>query len=126
MYPIFSSTIKAFNSERRFLVSSYTASHGLLLLRSVRDDIHKTRVDILFQDVRALELRMWFDGIDIQVAPLSNGISLQTCPNDIAEPGNILYTIKSRDWSEYVLGGILRTSEDLRNSLDPSALIAST
>ena len=66
MYPIFSSTIKAFNSERRFLVSSYTASHGLLLLRSVRDDIHKTRVDILFQDVRALELRMWFDGIDLQ------------------------------------------------------------
>jgi hypothetical protein len=55
-----------YTSERRFLVIQYLIGHGLLLLRSNKPDKGSKRIDILFNDVRAMEIRCWFDGITIE------------------------------------------------------------
>jgi hypothetical protein len=56
-----------YESGRLFSVFGYAMSHGLLLLRSGKShEAPTTRVDILFSDVRAIEIRMWFRGIKIE------------------------------------------------------------
>ena len=54
-----------FASDRMFSVVSYTRGHGQLLVRSERTDKYATRVEILIKDVRAMEIRSWFTGIEI-------------------------------------------------------------
>ncbi len=60
-----------FSSDRKFVISSYARSHGLLLLRSVKTTANLTRLDILFQDVRAMEIRGHFEGIEIRLTSLA-------------------------------------------------------
>ena len=55
-----------FFSNRIFVLFSFSMSHGLLLLRSSKTDDDPTRLDVLIQDVRAMEVRAWFEGIQIE------------------------------------------------------------
>jgi hypothetical protein len=52
--------------KRSFVVFSYYMGHGVLLLRSRKTLEHPTRIDILFKDVRAIEIRAWFNGFELQ------------------------------------------------------------
>jgi hypothetical protein len=57
------SLIKGFKASQNHLyelVIQYLVSHGLLLLRSNKPDKQSKRIDILFNDVRAMEIRCWF------------------------------------------------------------------
>src|SRR4030081_3002378 len=53
--------LKSFKSDRKFSVVSYGVSHGPLLLRSGKNNEHQTRIDVLILDVRAMEIRSWFE-----------------------------------------------------------------
>ena len=101
-----------FESERDFEVISYSASHGLLLLRSKRTMDQSTRVDILFQDVRAMEMRLWSKGIKIEQVDPSYVLNQRSVPQAMIEPGNIVYSLSGSDWSGYLLAGIVRTIEE--------------
>ena len=48
------SVVSTFSSDRRFQLWSYRVSHSQLLLRSVRDAEHTSRIDVLFKGVDAL------------------------------------------------------------------------
>jgi hypothetical protein len=56
----------AFESDRHFQIWKYTVSQAQLLLRSVKDDDHPTRLDVLFVGVTHLELPTSFDGLRIE------------------------------------------------------------
>lgn len=43
-------------SERAFSVRTYTVSHAMLLLRSVKTEVFPTRVDVLFVGVEHIEI----------------------------------------------------------------------
>lgn len=55
-----------FESDRRFQVWKYTVSHAMLLLRSVKDDDHDTRVDVLFVAVSRIDVPTTFEGLRIE------------------------------------------------------------
>jgi hypothetical protein len=55
-----------FESGRRFQVWKYTVSHAMLLLRSVKDDDHDTRVDVLFVAVSHIDVPTTFEGLRIE------------------------------------------------------------
>ena len=58
-----------YESDRLFSVFGYSMCHGLLLLRSGKSNEYpNTRVDVLFQDVRAIEIRASFKGIESRKA----------------------------------------------------------
>ena len=112
-------------SSRSFVVFSYNHSHGSLLLRSRKDNVHSTRVDILIQGVRAMEIRSWFNGIQIEEVDSSYLDAKTSKPLEMIEPGNCVYAVRGAGWNGYIVGGIARTSEDTGEYMDPSRLIGS-
>jgi hypothetical protein len=57
-----------FQSERTFQVWRYEVGHRLLLLRSVKDAQHPSRIDVLFLDTDHIDLPTSFPGLLIQQA----------------------------------------------------------
>lgn len=102
-----------FASDRHFFVAGYMASHGQLLFRSPKDgDGAKTRIDVLIKDVRALELRVWTDGLTIEEVDKENVADASTWPIPLIERGNRVYRLKGAGWEGYVVGGALFAAED--------------
>ena len=112
-----------FESSRGFVVFSYHVSHGLLLFRSRKTKQHPTRVDILFQDVRAMEARCWFDGITIEEVDATFLKGFRSNPAKMIEPGNRVYSLKGGEWQGFVVGGIVLTKEDDEEFFAPSGLM---
>ena len=84
---------------------------------------NQTRVDILIQDVRALEIRMWFDGIVIAEEASEYLGQFQSNPLELLEPGNKIYALRSKAWRGFVLAGIISTLEDDAEFMEPSGLL---
>ena len=57
-----------YSSERKFQVWAYTVSHRQLLLRSVKSATDQTRINLLFKNVRALNLISTLQGIRIEAS----------------------------------------------------------
>ncbi|MBP7704236.1 MAG: hypothetical protein KA105_02985 [Caulobacter sp.] len=114
-----------FASVRKFFVASYAESHGLLLVRARRDPSLSTRVDILFQDVRAMEMRLWTNGLTIQEVGLDMLAKQASAPLALAEPGAKAYLLSGEGWQGYVLGGIIGTLEDNGDPSERSPLLGS-
>lgn len=112
-----------FKSDRAFVVFSYSADHGLLLLRSRKTNDHPTRVDVLIQDVRAVESRSWFKGIEVEEVGLEYLREFRSNPVDMIEPGNKVYALKGIGWQGFIGGGILSDQEDDGDYMAPSKLL---
>jgi hypothetical protein len=113
-----------FSSERRFQVFSFTISHGQLLLRSGKTNTHRTRLNILFKDVRAVELRMWFDSLSIEEVEPSLLKDLPAHPTELIESGNRCFVLKSLGWQGYIVGATVFYHEDELNFWDPTPLLS--
>lgn len=112
--------------KQNFVLYSYVASHGLLLLRSRRTKLEVKRIDILFQDVRAMDIRAWFDGLIVnEISPeLLNGYPSN--PSVMIEPGNKVYQLTGLNWTGYVVAGAVSVSEDEGDFTAPSQLLERT
>lgn len=117
------SGLTSFKSARKFSVFGYSISHGTLLLRSARSDEHGLRLDVLIKDVRALEIRSWFEGIEIiEVEPsFLNGFPSR--PIDMLDVGLKVYALLGTGWRGFVVGGGLFFHEDDAGFMEPSALL---
>jgi hypothetical protein len=114
-----------YESDRSFSIFGYAMSHGLLLLRSVKSGgAPATRVDILFQDVRVLEIRAWFKGIKIEEVDPTFVEGRHSNPEEMIEYGNRVYAITSSGWSGFIVGGVVQFNEDDGDRFGPSALVA--
>ena len=105
-----------YTSERRFLVIQYLIGHGLLLLRSNKPDKGSKRIDILFNDVRAMEIRCWFDGIAIEETDESFLANYPSQPLDLMEHGNRIFVLKGKGWTGFILGDVVSYNERRRDS----------
>jgi hypothetical protein len=112
-----------FHSDRRFRLFSYNAGHGLLLLRSGKTAQHSTRLDVLFQDVRAMEIRSWSDGIEIREIPSEQLVGFKSNPLEMVERGNQVYALKGRGWEGFIVGGIVSVAEDTSDFMAQSKLL---
>jgi len=92
-------------------------------LRSRKTNSVRTRMDVLFQDVRAMEIRAWFDGIEIYESSPDILTRFPSNPGKMLEIGNKVYGLKGSGWSGYIVGGIFRTHEDDREMSEPSPLL---
>jgi hypothetical protein len=110
-------------SPRKFVLFSYSASHGLLLLRSGKANEHPTRVDILVQDVRALEIRCWFEGVQIEEVGRDYLLGFKSNPTEMLEPGNKVYSVQGNGWQGFIVGGVFASHEDEDEFAAPSKLL---
>ena len=116
--------LKSFKSIRKFSVVGYGASHGPLLLRSGRTDEHRTRIDVLILDVRAMEIRSWFDGIEIEQVDPDYLRDFRSLPAEMMEVGLNAYAISGKGWKGFIVGGNLCVHEDEADFTAPSAFAA--
>jgi hypothetical protein len=113
-----------FRSERKFSVFSYGISHGPLLLRSGKTAEHRTRIDVLFQDVRALEIRAWFDGLEITEVDRDYLDGFRSNPLEMLEqPGLKVFALDGKGWQGFVVAGGVLLHEDEADFMDPSELL---
>src|SRR5947209_785034 len=87
-----------FQSDRHFVLASYAASHGILLFSSRKTNDQPTRIDLLFQDVRAMELRNWFHGLSVFRAEVAYLEGRRSAPQSLIEPGNVVYALRGGGW----------------------------
>ena len=112
--------------KRRFVLFSYHVSHGLLLLRSGKSPAHSKRIDILFQDVRALECRTDLEDLVIEEVGPEFLNTVRSKASEVIEPGHRVYSLKSGGWIGFVVGGIVSHHEDEEEFFASSSLLSST
>jgi hypothetical protein len=114
-----------YQSERMFSIYGYAMSHGLLLLRSGKsNEFPKTRVDVLFSDVRVLEIRAWLKGIAIEEVQDPQFLSGQNSkPMEMVEPGIKVYALSSSNWRGFIVAGGVSFTEDEGEIRGPSSLV---
>lgn len=71
-----------------------------------------------------MELRFWFDGVDVSEEPREELAGFPSKPLVLAEIGNESYIFRGNGWRGYVLGGIMATHEDDGDALPPSHLLS--
>ena len=85
--------LQSFKSDRKFCVFSYGISHGPLLLRSGKIAQHQTRIDVLIKDVRALEIRSWFEGLEMCEVDQNYLRDFSSNPIEMIEVGLRVYAL---------------------------------
>jgi hypothetical protein len=124
MEPFFMETnLSSFISDRKFSVFSYAISHGLLLLRSGKTNEHHTRIDVLIRDVRAIEIRSWFEGLEIREVDREYLREFRSNPLEMIEPGNRVYALSGKGWQGFIVGGTVSVQEDKGDYMAPSGLL---
>jgi hypothetical protein len=118
--------MRIIDCKRKFAVFSYNINHGLLLIRSGKTPAHRTRIDILFQDVWAIECRTEFEDLRIEEVAPDFLNSVRSKAAAVLEPGHKVYALKSSDWVGFVVGGIVSHHEDEGEFFAPSYLLSST
>lgn len=113
-----------FSSDRYFQLMSYEQGHGMLLFRSAkrrRDAL--TNIDVLFTDVRVVELRAWTEGLSVEKVDAASVIDAPSHPTDLIETGNRVYALRGTGWQGFVVGGSMHTLEDDTEEWEPTKLI---
>jgi hypothetical protein len=115
-----------FESERQFLLGSYAASHGLLLFRSVKTNASPTRIDVLFQDVRALDVRAWAEGLKVEISDVELLKNYPSNPAEMLETGLVVFKVSGRGWEGFIVASQrVGFKEDDLGPMDPSGLLPS-
>jgi hypothetical protein len=106
--------------DRLFQIWTYVVSHSQLLLRSVKTQEAKSRIDILFKNVGLVCLASSLDTIAVeQVAPSVVGLAG-------TEPflkGRTVFQVKSSNHNGYVIAGAVVCHEDQGEYHEPSFLL---
>jgi len=114
----------SFSSPRRFSVWRYEIGHGTLLFRSVRDDSHPTRVDVVVVGVAALKLPTDLVGLVLREASGSardSALRGANLPAAAMSNGELrVFLIGAGEVIGYVIGLNAESHEDQGSYFDPS------
>jgi hypothetical protein len=107
-------------SERVFQVWAYTVGMRRLLLRSTKTETFSTRIDVLFQNVKALMLATSIEGLVVGPAgeALSERITADT--SLLPDDGTHFYRVEMSAGSGYVVAGVVVEDEDSGEYFEPS------
>jgi len=99
-------------SDRTFQLWLYTVSHGQMLLRSTKTATEKTRVDLLFKDVHAINLISLLHGLRVTLSGPEAALDLPR--------GQKFYAISNSRFQGHVIAGSFSHREDEREFHEPS------
>jgi len=85
-----------------------------------KTDQHRTRVDVLIPDVRAIEIRSWFDGLEITEVDQEYLRGFRSNPVEMIQHGHKIYALRGNGWQGFVVGGGLFVLEDELEFMAPS------
>lgn len=109
--------------NREFQIWSYNVSHGLLLLRSAKSKNVATRFDILFTDVRGIELRAKLFLYVLYEMAADEVMERSIKPAETLECGLKIFYLNSSGWVGCIIAGGVRWQEDDGEYGQPSGLL---
>ena len=110
------STMSNLQFPRQFKMIEYRVSHGLLLLRSQKTSESQGRIDILFTDVRYIDLPTTIPQLFVEERPLdSSEVSY--------EPGLKRYSVSWNSGGGQIVAGSVSWCKDEHEYAAPSSLM---
>lgn len=106
--------------ERVFQMWGYTVGMSRLLLRSTKSETFPTRVDVLFQNVKAMSLPTLLDGLVVEVA---HGVAAERITREtgfLTDDDTTLFEVRTAHWVGYVIAGVVVWDEDHSEFFEPS------
>ncbi len=100
--------------SRLFQLWAYTVSHGSLLLRSTKTDDDPTRVDVLFRNVKALDLPTVLHGVSVAVAGPDATARVAAATGLAPDDDTVFFEVATRNCTGYVVAGAVSSDEDTR------------
>jgi hypothetical protein len=107
--------------ERTFQLWAYTVGMRRLLLRSTKNDIFRTRVDVLFQNVKALQIPTFFEGLIVADADDELGNRIETETGLLREEARF-FRVETIHGVGYIVAGVMVSREDDGEYFDQSDL----
>lgn len=108
---------------RVFQVWSYTVGMGRLLLRSPKSSGATTRVDVLFQNVKALKLPTRLEGLSVRSPGDEELQSIEDDAGFLVDENTRIFVVEGTNYTGYVVAGVVVAQEDTGDYSDPSALM---
>lgn len=108
--------------DRVFQFWAYTVGMGRLLLRSSKTETFDTRIDVLFQNVKAMKLPTLLDGLVVTVAADGAAVEITEMTGILPDDETAFFALKSSTSTGYVVAGVVAEVEDAGEYFEPSKL----
>jgi hypothetical protein len=102
----------------------YLASHGQLLLRSVKDAQHPTQVDVLFKNVAAMSIPTLFSGLRVSEVSSTEARGLHLALGAWELSDRRVFKLAGDGWEGAVIASIVLSREDDADYFSESALMS--
>ncbi len=107
---------------RVFQVWAYTVGMGRLLLRSPKTDGCRTRIDVLFQNVKALKLSAELPGLTVSIADEHQQRRISEATGLLQDDNTTFFVLTGASYDAYVVAGAYAQVEDEGEYFEPSDL----
>ena len=108
--------------DRVFQLWAYTVAMGRMLLRSTKGDALATRVDVLFQNVKALKLPTLVEGLVVTAGAGAAAREISDATGLLPDEETKFFIIDSSSGRGYVVAGVVAVTEDEGEYFEPSKL----
>ena len=108
--------------ERVFQLWAYTVSMGRLLLRSTKNETFLTRVEVLFQNVKAVRLPTVLEGLVVSEADPGLVQQIEAETGLTRDDGTHFFCLRTSHGVGYVVAGVVVSEEDEGEYFEPSKL----
>lgn len=105
--------------ERTFQLWAYTVGMARLLLRSTKNETFPTRIDVVFQNVTALQLPTSLDGLVVTDADDELARRIESDTGILREESHF-FAIETARGVGYIVAGVMVSGEDEGEYFDPS------
>ncbi len=106
-----------------FQVWAYSVGMGRLLLRSTKSEGVLTRIDVLFQNVKVMNLPTLVDGLVVSVADAADQRRVAEATGFVPDKDTTFFMLGGAPAPDsYVIAGVVVEAEDEREYFEPSEL----
>lgn len=106
--------------ERRFQLWAYEVGMRRLLLRSTKSDTFASRIDVYFQNVKALKLPTSLDGLMVTEADDKLAMIVEFETGILVSEETRIFSVRCGPFDGYIVAGVCVVMEDEGEYFEPS------
>ncbi|MFT3887730.1 MAG: hypothetical protein QM713_06160 [Arachnia sp.] len=110
-------------TDRLFQVWAYSVGMARLLLRSAKSETFATRLDVLFQNVKAMKLPAVLEGLVVAEADPVEAAGISTETGLLTSEDTTIFIVRAGAFDGYVVAGVCVAAEDDGEYFEPSSLL---